>query len=149
MTLQKIRLAKEKAEEMKEGFPDGRVPVSSVEPYFDPIIGMRYYKFDISALTEKQRSFLIKLGREILAPLVLRDDQILTGALIRQQDTYCTICEAEPGGECKAHLFPDIDPEKRCPYRITMEEFAALACDDDEDEDDDENDDEYDPAFDV
>jgi hypothetical protein len=103
-----VKLTQAKAEEMKEGFPDGRIPVSSLRMDYDPKGELFYYHVDVSALSEKQADFLVKLGRQRIGSYddnldyEIRDEDILAQACIKQKDTCCPDCGTEGKHDCQA-----------------------------------------------
>ena len=107
-----IKLAPKKAEEFKEGFPDGIVPVSSLRVDYDPKTEGFFYHFDISVLTKKQSDFLIKYAKENLGvPDWTRDEDILARAAIMQPDALCPACGAEGVHNCQAEKTEYPEPE--------------------------------------
>jgi hypothetical protein len=131
----KVTLAKKKAEEVKEIFPDSKVPVSSNMPSYDEKTDESYFHFDLSALSEKQRKFLVELGRSRGAPLEMRDEDILASAAIKTEDTVCSECGAREGEACKAY-----DYEHQCPYYFPSEEEMERADEEWAEENGDEDD---------
>jgi hypothetical protein len=89
---------------MKEGFPDGKVPVSSLRMDYDSQAETFYYHIDISALTKRQSDFLVALGRKKFGAAVegARDEDILARACVKQSDTCCPDCGAEGKHDCQA-----------------------------------------------
>lgn len=104
MTIQYVSLAKVKAEEMKEGFPDGKVPVSQLRADYDPELGILYFHVDVSSLTVKQTEFMVQLGRRKLGVVAegANDYDVLAAACLRKTDTLCLGCGAEGPHNCQA-----------------------------------------------
>lgn len=132
-----ITLTKKKAEELKEIFPDRKVPVSSDTLAMEE--GISCFRLDLSALTQKQRRQLVALARTKAAiPEEVSAQQILEQARIKFEDTCCPECSREPGEVCGAY-----DPEHTCPYHVPSEMEMEAAdeewAEDDEDFFDDED----------
>jgi ribosomal protein L40E len=130
-----VTLTPEKAQEFKAIFSDGKVPVSSTMPSYDEKTNESYFHFDLSALSEKQRKFLVELGRSRGAPLEMRDEDILASAAIKREDTVCSECGAREGEACKAY-----DYEHECPYYVPSEEEMERADEEWAEENGDEDD---------
>lgn len=121
----KVTLVTKKAEELKEIFPDGTVPITQIRADYDPNSKEFYFHVDSAALSLQQIQLLVKLARSRGAPESVTNEQIINSASVKKNDACCLDCGKEGPHNCQSEI------------SISYPEYDEDQDDDWEDEDDD------------